>query len=177
MDELTMNEELLNMSEPEDINSDKFVIDDIKKADWAMGKINLERKKMAQNEELVQARIEQLQAWLKKQNESSEGTIAFFENLLVPFVKEQIKGSRKKSINLPSGTVGFKKSTKTTKDDAAIMEFVKNNYSEYIKVKESVDMAEFKKACKVVDGKLITVEGEVVPGYQVEETNVLYTKC
>ena len=37
MDEMKMNEELLAMSEPEDINSDKFVIDSMKKADWAMG--------------------------------------------------------------------------------------------------------------------------------------------
>lgn len=176
MDEMTMNEELLAMSQPNDFDNDKFVIDNIKKADWAMGKIKLERAKMAQNEELVQARIEQLQAWLKQKNEASEGTIAFFENLLAPFVEEQIKNSKKKSINLPNGTVGFKKTTKTTKDDAALLAFIKDGYSEYIKVKESVDMAELKKACKIVNGKLITEEGEVVPGYEVEEINVLYTK-
>ena len=176
MDEMKMNEELLAMSEPEDINSDKFVIDSMKKGDWAMGKIKVERARIAENEELVQTRILELQEWLKKQNEASEGSIAFFESLLAPFVQEQIKGSKKKSINLPNGTVGFKKTTKTTKDDAAILTFVKDNCSEYIKLKETVDMAEFKKACKVVDGKLITSEGEVVPGYEVEETNVLYTK-
>ena len=55
-------------------------------------------------------------------------------------------------------------------------DFVKANYSEYIKTEEKVDLASFKKACSVVDGKLITEDGEVVPGYTVEESQVLYTK-
>lgn len=176
MDEMTMQEELLEMNKPDGIENEGFVVDTLEKADWAMGKIKLEREKMAQNEELVKARIEQLQEWLKKKNEASQGSITFFENLLVPFVQEQIKDSKKKSINLPSGTVGFRKATKTIKDDKLILDFVRANCSKYIKLEEKLDMAGFKKSCTVAGGRLITSDGEVVPGYEVTEENVLYTK-
>lgn len=176
MNEMDMQQELLDMSKPEGVESEGFVIDNIDKADWAMGKIKLERAKMAQNEELARARIEQLEVWLAKKNEASENTIAFFENKLIPFVEEQIKGSKKKSINLPSGTVGFKKTTKTTKDDRAVLDFVRANYGEYVKLEEKLDLTGFKKTCTIENGHLITADGEVVPGYEVEEQNVIYTK-
>ena len=145
--------EVLDALKPEDAEQATWTIDSMEKADWALSKIAAARQKMQQ-----------------------QNSIDFFELKLAPYLESEIAGSKKKSVTLPNGVVGYRKKTNTIKNDAEIFDFVKSNYSEYIKTEEKVDLANFKKACSVVDGKLITEDGEVVPGYTVEESQVLYTK-
>lgn len=168
--------EVLDALKPEDAEQATWTIDSMEKADWALGKIAAARQKMQQNADYVQSQVEKLQIWLEKMNKEQQNSIDFFELKLAPYLESEIAGSKKKSVTLPNGVVGYRKKTNTIKNDAEIFDFVKNNYSEYIKTEEKVDLASFKKACSVVDGKLITEDGEVVPGYTVEESQVLYTK-
>lgn len=94
----------------------------------------------------------------------------------MPYLEDELKGGKKKSIKLPNGTAGFRKTTRTIKNDVILFDFVKQNYAGYIKQVEKLDMAEFKKICVVSGGKLITEDGTIVPGYEVLEENTLYTK-
>lgn len=166
----------LDLLAPENVDTESWVIKSKEEADWALQKIADARKEIQENTDYVQAQIEKLQTWLNKVNQTHESTVMFFENKLAPYVEEQIKGSKKKSISLPNGRAGFRKKSITTKDNNVLMEYVKNNYSEYIKQVEQLDLAGFKKTCKIDSGHLITADGEVVPGYEVTETNEIYTE-
>lgn len=168
--------EELDVLKPDDVDNEGWQIDSMEKADWALSKISAARKVMQQNADYVQSQVEKLQAWLEKMNKQQEGTISFFEGKLASYVDKELEGSKKKSISLPNGVVGFRKKSQVTKDEAQIMEFLKNGHSEFIKTKEIVDLAELKKACKVVEGRLVTEDGEIVPGYNVTSVNELYTK-
>lgn len=175
LNDLDMQNEILDALQPE-ADEGEWRIDSMEKADWALGKINIARKKMQQNADYVQAQVEKLQAWLEKQNQEQESTIAFFEGKLAPYLEDELKGGKKKSIKLPNGTAGFRKTTKTVKNDKILFDFVKENYTTYIKQVEKLDMAEFKKVCHINNGKLVTEDGAIVPGYEVFEENTLYTK-
>lgn len=175
MIDLDKQNEMLDAMQPA-ADDGEWRIDSMEKADWALGKISIARKKMQQNADYVQSQIEKLQVWLEKMNQEQESTIAFFEGKLMPYLEDELKGGKKKSIKLPNGTAGFRKTTRTIKNDEVLFDFVKENYTAYIKQVEKLDMAEFKKTCVVSGGKLITEDGTIVPGYEVLEENTLYTK-
>lgn len=166
----------LDLLAPETANTENWVIKSKEEADWALQKIADARKEMQENTDYVQAQVEKLQAWLNKVNQTHESTVVFFENKLAPYVEEQIRSSKKKSISLPNGRVGFRKKSVTAKNNDVLMEYVKKNYGEYVKQVEQLDLAGFKKSCNIISGHLITADGEVVPGYEITETNEIYTE-
>lgn len=128
----------LDLLAPETANTEDWIIKCKEEADWALQKIADARKEMQENTDYVQAQIEKLQAWLNKVNQTHESTVMFFESKLAPYVAEQIRGGKKKSISLPNGRVGFRKKSVTTKNNDVLMEYVKKNYGEYIKQVEQL---------------------------------------
>ena len=97
---------------------------------------------------------------------------ACFYGLLRPWVEEKLAGGKKKSVKLPSGTVGFRAGTgtykfgeeKVTATNAELLAFVKNDDASFIKVEESVRWGDYKKTLNVTDdGKVVSANGEVIP--------------
>lgn len=155
---------------------DTFVVDSMEKADWVLSKIAKCRARMQENEAYAKKQIEKFKTWLEEVNAVENESISYFENVLTPYLESAIAGTKKKSVKLPNGTIGFRKNTNFVKDDNALFDYVKSNAPAYIKIKESVDWAGFKKSCKVDGNKLVTEDGEIVPAVTVEEANIIYTK-
>jgi hypothetical protein len=149
-----------------------FVIDDIDKADWAVRKISFYQQRIDDAKALADTRIQQINAWLDKETQDNIKQIAFFESVLRPFADAQLLGSKKRSFNLPSGTIGFRKAGIKFQIDGEpvsgksdkLTKWVKENQKDYLVVKEETDWGEFKKTLRVHEGKAITADGETIPG-------------
>ncbi len=149
-----------------------FVIDTMDRADWAVRKIGVYQQKIDEIQALAESRIKQIQDWAEKETQGNLQQIAFFETLLMPFAEQQLQGSKKRSFNLPSGTVGFRKaSTKFYIDGESVSgknekltKWVKENSKEFLVVKEETNWTELKKTLQAVNGKAVTADGEIIPG-------------
>lgn len=168
-----LEREFLEETTPVVEAGERFVIDSIDKAVWAVGKIKERRAELAEVDAFVERQIMQIKAWREKKAESIGNDVMFFEALLKPYAAAQVEGKKTKSVKLPNGILSFKKSEpRFTKDDSALLAFVKKNAPEYVNIKESVNWAEFKKELHFADaGKMVTVDGEIVPGvvYETKE--------
>jgi uncharacterized protein (DUF3084 family) len=141
-------------------------------ANWALRKIKQNRDQLTAKKELVAREKERLDRWLESETESLERSINFFETALFGYYKDAVaKGllGNKKSLKLPYGTLQMrKKQAKLERDDNKLIEIARP--LGLIKVKESLDWAEFKKRL-IIDGyKVIDKEsGEVLDAIQVIE--------
>lgn len=159
---MNLEEKFLDATAPEVTES--FVIDTMDKAAWALDKIRERRRQIAEVEAFAFNKVRQISDWQAKETESLQNDIAYFEALLQPYAAEQLKGKKSKTFKLPNGQCSFRKGNVSyTKDDAALLEYVKSSAPGYIKTKESVDWAEFKKTLQQADdGRLVTEDGEVL---------------
>lgn len=134
-----------------------------------------------------EAAIQKIDSWLAEGVEVLQKRIDEKKAMIQPIIERQLEGKKKKSIKLPSGTVGFKKSdAKFTIDGEKVdgkseqlLELVKeHSLNEYIVVKESVDWKGLKKTLKVVsDGLVVTEDGEIMRNLEAEpEVDVFYVK-
>lgn len=159
----------LNKFMQPDAVKEAFVIDNLEKAEWALKKIAEHKAAIQRISDFAKAEIEKIQVWAQEQAKSHEEDVKYFESLLQPFAAEELKGKKTKTVKLPSGKMSFKKTVNYERDEAQLLDFVKScEMVDYIKVKESLDWAGFKKLCTVTsDGKLITEDGEIVPSVVV----------
>src|SRR6266545_323342 len=81
------------------IDPQKFTIDNIGEAEWAVRKITKAQSSIDQIDQLAKQRIDQIKEWQEKAKAEHTSTIAFFEGLLEPYAKQQITG-KKRSMKL-----------------------------------------------------------------------------
>ena len=151
-----------------------FVINNIDKANWCIGKIMKAKSKQTELSEFVKREKERLDRFLEEEYDELEREIERRSNMLLPFAATQIDG-KKKSIKLPNGTMGFRNTTKVEKDEKLLFEWAKESAVEFIKTAESLDWATLKKSCIVDDGRYI-YNGEILEGVSEEKTIVFYVK-
>ena len=163
---VNLDEYLEEQIEPEE----GFKIDDLDKAEWAVRKIACYETSIKEAEELAKKRLRQIDTWLKGIKEDNERQIKFFEELLRPFAEFKLEGSKKRSMKLPCGTLGFRKSQpKYERDEDKLLAWVKDSSPEHLVIKESVNWSSLKKSLVTDNGKAITCDGEIVTGITVEE--------
>lgn len=152
---------------------EEWRVDSMSAADWALRKIRSRRMEIEELKKFAAAQKAQIDSWLEEQTESLQDDIDFFEAKLKPFVADALEGKKTKTLKFPCGACSFKKSApKFTKDEEVLTQWVLLNEKDYINTKYSVNWADFKKTLQYAqDGKMITADGEVVPGvtYTVEE--------
>ncbi len=96
-----------------------------------------------------------------------------YQLLLEDYAKEQLKNKKAKTISLPFGKIGFKKQQDTFNyDEDTLLEYLRNNSSDFIKVttKESIEKAKLKKAGVVENGHLY-LDGKLVDGVTVTKND------
>ena len=153
-----------------------FVVDTDQKADWAIRKLAVVRKKQAENQAIYDAEVQRITEWLSTVNTALQRDALYFEAVLRPYALTQRTEGRK-SITLPHGTI------KTTagqpkvefKDEAAFIEWAKTNDPTLLKVKTDIDKTAVK-ALITEEGVVISTQGEIVPDVEVipAETSVKF---
>ena len=161
-------------------------------ADELIADINDAQNEIEQLEKVAKARKEMFAAkideWLAESIAKPQILIAEKTAMLQPIIQNHLEGKKKKSIKLPSGTAGFKKSgakftiggEKFDGKSEQLLEIVKNhNLNEYIITKEYVDWYKLKKTLNVVsDGVVVSQDGEILQNIEAEpETDVFYVKA
>lgn len=147
--------------------TEEFVIDNDKKAEWALGKI-----REARNER------DRMVSWYQKQIEDIKEQTDFetmnLERMLSDYFKATEAAHKRtktqESYSLPGGKLMLKKQNPEYKrEDSTVIEWLKQNKLGFVKVKEELDWDGLKKSTTVVGGNIVTEDGEIVPGVAVVE--------
>jgi len=150
--------------------SERFVIDNDKKAVWAINMINQSQKAIEDTKALAEYRIKKTNEWLSQETQRNQKEIDFFLAMLRPYAESKLIG-KSKMVKLPNGNIQFKSQSpvlyvgmdKADANNLKLLEYVKKSAPDYLKIKESVEWGEFKKALKITDeGRVITSDGEVL---------------
>jgi len=166
------------MAQPQRVNANKsFVIDGDKKASWALRKIKKLKKEQNHHQEIADHEIDILKSeitevndWLKQKNKSINDSISFFEGLLYEYALTLKKDDPDlKTHKLPYGKLQFrKKKPKWNYQEEKLLNFIKNNYTQALKIKESIDKRKLRQVGKVVGDKVILEEtGQVIEGIDI----------
>lgn len=159
--------------------NETFKIENDKTADWAISQIKEAEAERDRLVALAEDQIVDLTDRIQELNDKCERDTAYLKSCLYEyFEKVEHKVTKtQESYKLLSGTLVFKKpSVKITHDDEKLLEFLKkSDRSKFIKIKESIDWAEFKKTLVVSDNDVIDSEiGEVIDGCSVEEVTASF---
>ena len=98
-----MSEELENYEIEE--HRESFIVDSDDKAAWAMRKYAWLIRKIRENEAIVEKEKLRLQAWLFEVSSPLCKNAAYFEDLLLDYMRREREANDRKSIKLPHGTI------------------------------------------------------------------------
>ena len=159
--------EFVDQEIEQEAQSDRFVIDNLDKLDWAIRKVAAIEKDAEQKIECAKRQILRLQEYIRRVNEDTEKNTAWFKAMMEPFVKTLLEGGKRKSFDTPSGTVGFRAQEPEFEknDDKLVAWLEENGKRKFVRVKKQTDWTEFKKQLVDVmeDGTCVTQDGELIP--------------
>ena len=140
---MTMNELIDDIDEVTQEISTDFAVTDLASADWCLRKVAAAERRMQARRELVEQRKAQLDAWEAQANKADFGTTERMAEYLRPWAEHEVAESGgRKSISLPTGTVGFRQSPDSIEvldPVAAVGNLKEDGAAHLIRVKEEVD--------------------------------------
>ncbi|MFX3617949.1 MAG: host-nuclease inhibitor Gam family protein [Sporolactobacillus sp.] len=161
------------LDEQQGITKPGFMINDDKKADWALKKLSSIRAQQAKVAKDAQEEISQIEKWKTEQTERLEKDAEFFISQLISYATIiRSENPEFKSLPLPHGKIGFRKQQPQWAFDQKIaVEGLKAaGYQDLIRIREEPDKAAAKKKLAFANGKAIDkLTGEIIPGITVEE--------
>jgi hypothetical protein len=146
-----------------------FTVDDDRKADWAVETIleaEAERDRLIELANTKIKEINEQKTYISKKCESDTAYLKMLLHAYFEYVKPSTDTKTQKTYKLLTGKLILKKQApEFVRDDKAMVEWAKTSAPGYIKVIESVNWADLKKAT-TLDGETVvyTETGEVVPG-------------
>ena len=171
---LRFNPESLEYEHPsdgpfDDVNwkPERFVIDNDKKADWAIEKIKDERAEFERLRKIALDRIAELNQRVKELQERTDRRTGNLEALLVEYfqtVKPTKVTKTQAQYELLSGKLVMKhQQPEFIRNEAALLSWAETTAPEYVRVEKKVSWADLKKKADV-SGEDVLYEGEVIPG-------------
>lgn len=178
-----MNDEFLNFEEPsenvEELESEKFIIDNLKKLSWAMRKISALKDERNNIIETAKYETDRVIKWRDKECEPLNNSIAYFESLIIQYHKAcEANGMKKKTISTPYGKISARTVSPTMKQGKNSDELLK--YADETQVKMVLDWPAFKKSIalqKDDNGQVYAVHtgtGERVEGIDITPAHTSY---
>ena len=152
---------------------EKFVVDNDKKAEWALRKIKEKKADMERYMSVCDEMIAEYEAKKKDAQERYEQETAYFKTQLAQYFEtvDKRKTKTQEVYELPGGTLRKKYlAPQYKRNNKKLVEWLKESGKrDLIKVSESADWANLKKSITVKDGMVITEDGEIVEGVEVIE--------
>jgi hypothetical protein len=141
-----------------------FVIDTDAKAEWALNKIREARKDRDFWVEWYENKIDEI----KKQTDFDTMNL---ERLLSEYFESvpHKKTKTQETYQLPGGKLIMKtQNPEYKRDDKAVIKWLKDNeMPQFVKVEEKLDWAGLKAATAAFEGRIVTEDGEIIPGIEV----------
>lgn len=154
-----------------------FIIDTDEKAEWALQKIAQERTDCERMKAVCERMIESYKIKIEDAQTRYENNTSYLKGMLQRYI-ETVKTKdikTQKTYALPSGKLKVKyQKPEMVKDDEALLKWLKENASSYVKTKESPDWGEFKKTLSVSGDKVVDASGEIVEGITVVEREPVF---
>jgi len=164
MNELQDVEEIISERE-------RFRVETIDQANWALRKISALKAKLTEVQQLAEAEQRRIAEWLHWEQSKLNDSVAFFESLLGEYALRQREADPAfKKLSTPYGTVKLKKNAdKWEYDDKKLLESLESaGLDEFIRIKKEPNKVELKKNTIVQDGQVIHPEtGAILEGVQV----------
>lgn len=146
----------------------EFKIDNDGAAEWALEKIKAEKADMERLINLCEQKIAEYEEKIKLFKSQYENSTGFLVSCLQQYFNTvpRKKTKTQETYKLPSGTLKLKyPGPDFVRDEENLLKWLKdNNYTDFIKVRESADWAGLKAKIKVDKGNVITEDGELVEG-------------
>ena len=165
-----------------DIGEADVLIAEIVGKQWQIDNIESNAKKI--KEAQIAYITQKIDEWRDKETEPLRLELETLKAMLLPFVEEELKGKKAKSISLPSGRAGFQKGStvfaiadpgvypaeacaKLDGKSPRLLEIIQaHKLNDYVVTKEHTytDWLRLKKSLNVTEeGKVVTQEGEILP--------------
>lgn len=156
---------------------EKFEVNSLSSADWALRKIKELEVDIKQNMDFAESEKIRLEQWLESENRKYQESIEYFNGLLSHYLQELRKDNPKAKISTPHGTVSTRKNPKQwTYSDDVLAELEEKEMFEFIRIKKEVDKKELKKVLSATDdGIVVNSDGEVIKGITVVDGGEVMT--
>ena len=156
---------------------EKFEVNSLSSADWALRKIKELEADIKQNNDFAEAEKIRLEQWLESANHKYRESIEYFNGLLSHYLQELRKDNPKAKISTPHGTVSTRKNPKQwTYSDDVLAELEEKEMFEFIRIKKEVEKKELKKVLSATDdGIVVNSDGEVIKGVTVVDGGEVMT--
>lgn len=155
-----------------DWKPERFIIDNDKKADWAIEKIKDERAEFDRLKKIALDRIAELNQRVKDLQERTDRRTGNLKYLLMDYmqtVKPTKQTKTQTQYELLSGKLVWKKQQPLyERDETALLAWAEQTAPELVKVRKEVSWSDLKKQADV-SGKSLLLDGEVIPGVTVNE--------
>lgn len=168
------SEEVKELGNP---NKEGFIVTNNKQADYVIRQIKDLRKEKESIVESAKQALDDYKTKVETFTESNLKTLnyreEYFTNLLENYARQQLQGSKKKSIKLIEGTIGFHKKPLSIKyDDSIALNFLKEHpelSNELTKTTISLDKTKIRKLSTFNQNSECTFNNTVIPGITAEE--------
>lgn len=167
MDEKALKDELqefLYGEQTAEAKKEGWKVDSMERANYCLAQIKKYEAKKAEYKALVDEEKARLDAFLREAYTEPDNSIAFFTGALQPYITDVLSvEKKKKSINLPNGTAGFRAVPDTIdRDEVKLLAFVKKYDTSLVDTKEFVKWADLKAKLKFVTSEITTEDGDTV---------------
>ena len=110
MNELTFGDLVDNLDGVTQEVSTDFAVTDLASADWCLRKVAAAERRMQARHALVVQRKEEMDMWEAQASKADFMTTERMAVLLRPWAEHEVAEGGRKSVSLPTGTVGFRQS-------------------------------------------------------------------
>jgi hypothetical protein len=148
-----------------------FEIDTQKKATWAARKILNAEERISERQSLAREYKSRIDNWLKAANEPDTCSIESLKVLLEPYLSEELKGQRKRSIDLVGVRIGYRKLPERIEivDEQKALQFCEQNQPDVVITRKELSKAGLKACAKA---------GTLIPGVVIDGgTERIYAKA
>lgn len=157
-----------------------FIIADDNTADWALERIRDDEEEAERLISIAQGKIEELEAKIEDIKAKTEGKTSYLKYCLAQyFTTVPHKESKtQESYKLLNGSLVLKKPTKKLvkgDEDEIISHLEANGQSDLVKVKKSVDWANYKKTLTIAGDRVVDENGAVIDCVTVEDVPEEFT--
>lgn len=150
-------------------DDNRFQINDMEAADWALTKIAEAENEIEKNKKYADMQRHKIDEWETDVNKEYENTIDFMKSHLQLYLQTQDK----KSIKLINGNIGFRKRQDKwhiPNEEELIKTLESTELDDLIKVTKKPKLAEIKKHLSVIGDQVIYEKtGEVIDGVTIEK--------
>ncbi len=100
--------EIVFGAEGVEMEREKFHVTSLQSAAWCMAKASNAVAKIADAQAMKDEAIRRINAWFDDYTAEHNATVESMEFFLEPWVREEIKDKKSKSVKLPNGTAGYR---------------------------------------------------------------------